>query len=62
MRRKEGKLDKRAEHVLREVNKRPVSISRAVGQLADELFLSERTIWGDFEKALNSRSASGSKY
>jgi hypothetical protein len=62
MKRQDKKLNERAEHVLREINERPVSISRAVGQLAQELFLSERTVWYDFQKALNSRAASGSKY
>jgi predicted transcriptional regulator len=60
MRREEDKLEKRARYVAAEIMNRPKSVARIVSELADELFLSERTIWNDYEKAVKKGEFSAS--
>lgn len=61
MKRKEDKLEKRAQYVAAEMMNRPKkSVARIVSELADELFLSERTIWNDYEKAVKQGELSAS--
>lgn len=61
MRKSRNQLKKRADHVLNEVKSRPISTTRAVSQLSEELFLSEKTIWNDLQRATGGSSPS-SKY
>lgn len=53
MNKENAKLEKRADYVVNEINTRPIGITRAVKQIAKELFLSEKTIWNDLKKGRN---------
>jgi hypothetical protein len=44
-----SRLEKRKEYVKQVVNSSPEPPTQAVSKLADQLFISERTVWRDLE-------------